>query len=93
MHITNIEVPEEIDRLEKMIEEATHNKLQAAQSQNFESAAAFRDQAQRLAEQLDEAKASWEKSLSMQKVLGRRRQSGRSGGHDDWCACAKDSSG
>ncbi len=68
VHITNIEVPEEIDRLEKMIEEATHNKLQAAQSQNFESAAAFRDQAQRLAEQLDEAKASWEKSLSMQKV-------------------------
>lgn len=68
VHITNIEVPEEIDRLEKAIEESNQNKLRAAQSQNFESAAAFRDKAHRLASQLEEAKAKWEHQLSSQRI-------------------------
>ena len=68
VHITNIEVPEEIDRLEKAIEEATRNKLLAAQQQNFESAASFRDKAQKLSEELDRAKDLWEKQLSEQRV-------------------------
>lgn len=68
VHITNVEVPEEIERLEREIDETTQKKLKAAQSQNFESAAAFRDQAQRLAEKLDEAKQRWENSLSEQRT-------------------------
>lgn len=68
VHITNIEVPEEIDRLEKAIEEANQNKLHAAQSQNFESAAAFRDKVHRLTGLLDEAKAKWEQQLNSQRV-------------------------
>lgn len=68
VHITNVEVPEEIDRLEKAIEEANQNKLRAAQSQNFESAAAFRDKAHRLTSQLEEAKAKWEEQLSSKRV-------------------------
>ncbi|MCC8115387.1 MAG: ATP-dependent Clp protease ATP-binding subunit [Bacteroidales bacterium] len=67
VHITNVEVPEEIEKLEKAIDEATQNKLKAAQSQNFESAASFRDQAQRLSEQLDRAKEQWENSLGEQR--------------------------
>ena len=68
VHITNVEVPEEIERLEREIAEATQNKLKAAQAQNFESAASFRDKAQRLAEELDRAKQRWEQQLSEQRV-------------------------
>ncbi len=63
VHITNVEVPEEIETLERQIDEATANKLRAAQAQNFESAAAFRDQAQQLSEQLDRARDLWERQL------------------------------
>ena len=68
VHITNVEVPEEIEKLEQEIGEATQNKLKAAQSQNFESAAAFRDKAQQLAEKLEKAKAKWEKQLMEQRT-------------------------
>ncbi|MCM1450770.1 MAG: ATP-dependent Clp protease ATP-binding subunit [Clostridium sp.] len=64
VHITNIEVPEEIERLEKEIDEANAAKLKAAQAQDFERAASLRDKAQRLGEELDRAKARWEKQLS-----------------------------
>jgi len=68
VHITNVEVPEEIERLEHEIADATQNKLKAAQAQNFESAASFRDKAQRLAEELDRAKQRWEHQLTEQRV-------------------------
>ncbi len=68
VHIANVEVPEEIEKLEKQIDEATQNKLKAAQQQNFEMAASYRDTAQRLSEQLDSAKALWEKQLSEQRT-------------------------
>ena len=64
VHITNIVVPEEIEKLEKAVDEATDNKLKAARDQNFEKAAAFRDQAQELQNQLETAKAEWEKHLN-----------------------------
>ncbi len=68
VHIANVEVPEEIEKLEKQIDEATQNKLKAAQQQNFEMAASYRDTAQRLSEQLDSAKALWEKQFSEQRT-------------------------
>ena len=67
VHITNIVVPKEIEAIEEAIAEAGSNKLKAAQSQNFESAAAFRDKEQSLRQELDEAKRRWEKQLDEQR--------------------------
>ena len=67
-HISNITVPKEIENLEKSIEETGQSKLQAAQAQNFESAAAFRDKEQQLRRELDEAKKNWEQQLSANRV-------------------------
>ena len=67
-HITNVAVPENIEKLEKEVEEASAKKLDAAHEQNFELAAVWRDKAQTLTEQLDEAKAQWEKSLEQNRV-------------------------
>ena len=63
VHITNITVPREIEQIEEQIEEAGASKLRAAQAQNFESAAAFRDQEQKLRLELDAAKQRWEDHL------------------------------
>ncbi len=67
-HITNVAVPEEIENLEKAVEEASAKKLEAAHSQNFELAAVWRDRAQKIAEELEEAKAKWEKTLEQNRV-------------------------
>lgn len=64
VHITNVAIPDDIQRLEKEIDEANNAKLEAARAQNFEKAAAWRDRAQSLREDLDLAKADWEKSLT-----------------------------
>lgn len=63
VHITNIAVPKEIEAIEIAIAEANKNKLKAAQSQNFESAASYRDKEQTLKADLDEAKRRWEARL------------------------------
>lgn len=67
-HITNIVVPSEIEQLEKEIVEAGAQKLAAAQQQNFEKAASFRDKEQTLKQQLADANAKWEKQLEADKV-------------------------
>ncbi len=63
VHITNIAVPEEIELLEKSIEETSANKLQAAQEQDFEKAARFRDKEQDLKRDLDKANRQWEEQV------------------------------
>ncbi len=68
VHISNINVPEVIERLEKEVQEANDAKLKAARAQNFESAASYRDKAQRLREDLDNEKAKWEKELEDNRV-------------------------
>lgn len=67
VHITNITVPKEIEAIETAIAEANRNKLKAAQSQNFESAASFRDKEQKLKAELDDAKRRWEESLEQMR--------------------------
>lgn len=67
VHVTNIVVPKEIEEIEEQIAEANANKLKAAQSQNFESAASFRDKEHQLKVRLDEAKAKREESLNNQR--------------------------
>lgn len=64
VHISNIVVPEEIEALENQVEEAGKLKLEAAQSQDFEKAASFRDKEQNLRSELDNAKRRWEDSLN-----------------------------
>ncbi len=61
VHVTNIAVPEAI---EKQIDETSSEKLRAAQAQNFEKAAAYRDREQQLKQQLDAATKSWQEQLA-----------------------------
>ena len=68
VHISNISIPVEIEKLEEEVQSANEAKLKAARSQNFESAAAYRDKAQELKQQLDKAKESWERELSRNRV-------------------------
>ncbi len=68
VHITNISVPEEIEKLENEVKEAAASKLKAAQDQNFESAASFRDREQKLKEKLADEKLKWEQQLSTLRV-------------------------
>jgi ATP-dependent Clp protease ATP-binding subunit ClpC len=63
VHISNIHVPETIEKLEKEIEKVREEKITAVKKQNFESAAAFRDSEKKLLEQLDDEKEKWEKDL------------------------------
>ena len=67
VHITNIQVPEEIDRLEKEIDEINAAKLEAARSQDFEKAASLRDAETNRRSQLDKAKEEWEKQLDTER--------------------------
>lgn len=69
VHVTNITVPKEIEELEVAIDETAQCKLKAAQAQNFESAAAFRDKEHKLRAQLDEAKKQWEEDLNKEREI------------------------
>ena len=69
VHVTNITVPKEIEELEVAIDETAQYKLKAAQAQNFESAAAFRDKEHKLRAQLDEAKKQWEEDLNKEREI------------------------
>ncbi len=69
VHISNIVVPKEIDDLEKQIAEAQRNKVKAAQSQNFEIAANFRDMQEQLTAKLNEAKQEWENELAKKREI------------------------
>ncbi len=64
VHITNIEVPREIEQLEEQIAETSALKIAAAQAQDFEKAAGYRDSEQQLKKQLEQQKEQWEKHLS-----------------------------
>jgi ATP-dependent Clp protease ATP-binding subunit ClpC len=60
VHITNIIVPDEIERLEKEIDQVTQEKLAAAHSQNFELAASLRNKETQKKAELEQAKKEWE---------------------------------
>ena len=67
VHVSKVVVPKEIDELEKQISQAQANKINAVQAQNFESAAGYRDQQEKLQISLEEAKTKWEKQLESQR--------------------------
>lgn len=67
-HITNIDVPAEIEELENQVAEANSKKLAAAKESNYAAAAEWRNKAQALAEQLDRATERWEKEMEQNRV-------------------------
>ena len=67
VHISNIIVPEEIEKLEKEVEEITEKKLTAAKDQNFELAASLRDSETNKKAELEKAKADWEKKIDSER--------------------------
>ncbi len=67
VHITNIIVPEEIEKLENEIDKTTEEKLAAAKSQNFELAANLRDKESRQKEELERTKREWEARLDSER--------------------------
>lgn len=63
VHLTNINVPKEIEEQEKLIEEARNLKAEAVKSQNFELAASYRDREKELSARLEGMKVEWEARL------------------------------
>ncbi len=69
-HISNINVPKSILKIEKDIEEIKINKQKFIESQQFEEAAQSRDKEKALKEKLDLEREEWEKSrLSLDNRL------------------------
>ncbi len=63
VHISNINVPERIVKLEQKIEATREEKIKAVKSQNFELAASHRDKEKNLLQLLEQEKEAWEKEL------------------------------
>lgn len=63
VHISNINVPDRIIKLEERIETTKEEKIAAVKSQNFELAANFRDKEKNLLQLLEKEKEAWEKEL------------------------------
>ena len=59
IHLHHADIPVDITTLEDQIKEMKDKKLQAVQNQNFELAASFRDQQQKLEDQLAEHTRRW----------------------------------
>lgn len=60
VHITNIDVPEQIVELEKQLEEVRESKSSVVKRQKYEEAAKLRDDEKRLERLLSEAQIAWE---------------------------------
>jgi len=67
VHISKVETPKEIEELEQRIAQAQDNKFKAVQAQNFESAASYRDQQEKLKQELQACKQRWEEELDAQR--------------------------
>ena len=68
MHTQNMPIPEEVLRLDALVKQLDEEKLAAAKVQDFERAADLRDKCRQVQQQLDEARQTWEKSLSDQRT-------------------------
>lgn len=68
-HITNISVPRVIEELEALIESIKARKKEAVRQQNFEVAAAFRDEERQQVALLEKEKETWQKELNDNPVV------------------------
>ncbi len=66
-HINNIIVPEEIEKLEKKLDETNQAKLEAVKAQNFELAIQLRNQGEEEKQQLETLKKEWEEKLDNER--------------------------
>ena len=69
VHITNINVPEEIVELEGQIEAIKLEKISVVKSQNYEEAARLRDKEKNLIKMLDAAKLKWEEETGNNRFV------------------------
>ncbi|WP_438961925.1 ATP-dependent Clp protease ATP-binding subunit [Nonlabens sp.] len=67
IHITNIEVPQQILDLEKQLEEVKEEKTAVVKKQKYEQAAKLRDDEKKLEKALTEAQETWEESSKLHK--------------------------
>ncbi|WLD24908.1 ATP-dependent Clp protease ATP-binding subunit [Flavobacterium dauae] len=68
VHITNIEVPDDILNLEKELEEVRDKKTDAVKRQKYEEAAALRDDEKRIEKDLAVAQERWEEDSKNNKI-------------------------
>ncbi len=68
VHITNINVPENVLELEKKMEDIKELKNQVVRSQKYEEAAKLRDTEKQLQAQLETAKKAWEEETKLNRV-------------------------
>lgn len=69
VHITNINVPQEIVDIEGQIEGLKEQKADVIRSQQYEKAAELRDNERKLQEQLETAKTKWEEDSKNNRVI------------------------
>jgi len=67
VHITHINVPQEIINIENQIEEARKKKMEAINSQKFEEAADLRDTERKLQDNLEKEKKKWEEQAKINR--------------------------
>jgi ATP-dependent Clp protease ATP-binding subunit ClpC len=67
IHITNIEVPDQILEIEKQLEEVKEEKNNVVKKQKYEQAAKLRDDEKKLELQLAEAQQAWEEASKLHK--------------------------
>ena len=68
-HIGQVEMPNGIEELEQAVEQLKQKKRDAVSVQDFELAAALRDEERQMQEKLDRAKADWEKEMDAHRVV------------------------
>ena len=69
VHIANIVVPKEIEKLEQELLEAKQNKQKAVEQQSYELAAEYRDTEKKCYARLEEAKLRWEEETKEQREV------------------------
>ncbi|RLD28635.1 MAG: ATP-dependent Clp protease ATP-binding subunit [Bacteroidetes bacterium] len=69
VHITNINVPQQIVELENQLEEVKNTKNSVVKKQKYEEAAKLRDDEKRLEKSLAEAQAKWEEESKQHKEI------------------------
>ncbi len=69
VHITNINVPQNILDIEKKIEDIKELKNQVVRSQKYEEAAKLRDTEKNLQNELEVAKKAWESETKLNRIL------------------------
>ena len=69
VHITNINVPQNILSLEQELEDVRENKNLMVQKQKYEEAANLRDKEKNIEKELDIAQEAWEKEVKDNRIL------------------------